>query len=60
MTLGWNTNADLHLARFVERRVDKIVQMATTSAWNYIYISQNLADVGTRRAVCRNPDSIRL
>ena len=60
VVLGWITNADLHLARFVKRRVDKIVRVAPASAWNYIHNTQNPADVGTRSAACRNPDSVRL
>ena len=60
VVLGWITNADLHLARFVKRRVDKIVRVAPASAWNYIHTTQNPADVGTRSAACRNPDSVRL
>ena len=31
VVLGWITNADLHLARFVKRRVDKIVRVAPAS-----------------------------
>ena len=32
VVLGWITNADLHLARFVKRQVDKIVWVAPTLA----------------------------
>ena len=60
VVLGWISNADLHLDRFVKRRVDKIVRVAPTAAWNYIHTTQNPADVGTRSTACRNPDSVRL
>ena len=58
--LGGITNADLHLARFVKLRVDKIARVAPTSAWNYIHTTQNPADVDTHSAACKNPDSVRL
>ena len=58
--LGWIINADMHLARFVKHRMDKIVRLAPTSASKYIYTTKNPADVGTRSAAGRNPDSVRL
>ena len=60
VVLGWISIADPHLDRFVKRRVDRIVRVAPTAAWNYIHTTQNPADVGTRSTACRNPDSVRL
>ena len=48
VVLKWITNPDLHLARFVERRVDKILRVTSPDAWKYISTSENPADVGTR------------
>ena len=48
VVLKWIINPDLHLPRFVKRRVDKINFVAPASAWSYINTSLNPADVGTR------------
>ena len=48
VVLKWIINLDLHLPRFVKRRVDKINFVAPVSAWSYINTSLNPADVGTR------------
>ena len=48
VVLRWIMNPDLHLPRFVKRRVDRIPLVASANAWNYINKSLNPADVGTR------------
>ena len=52
--LGWITNSDLMLARFVKRWVDSILSVAPSSAWKYVSTAQNPADVGTRETSCNN------
>ena len=47
VVLKWITNPELHLARFVKRRV------ASSDCWNYVHTSVNSADIGTK-----NLDSI--
>ena len=34
--LKWIVNPDLHLARFVKRRVNKILVVSSPKAWNYV------------------------
>ena len=58
VVLKWITNPDLHLARFVKRRVDKILRVASSDSWNYVHTSVNPADIGTRGNVTKNLDSI--
>ena len=53
-------NPDLHLRRFVKRRVDKIHLMTLACNWNYVQGSLNPADVGTRKGSVRNSDSFAL
>ena len=60
VVLGWITNPELNLARFVKRRVDKILHVSPSTAWKYVHTSQNPADVGTRDAAYKNPESIKL
>ena len=48
MALRWIINPDLHLPRFVKRRVDRILLVASADAWSYVNTSLNPADVGTR------------
>ena len=48
VVLRWIINPDLHLARFVKRRVDRVLQVAPADAWNYVNTLHNPADVGTR------------
>ena len=48
VVLKWIINPDLHLPRFVKRRVDRIHLVAPASAWKYVNTSLNPADVGTR------------
>ena len=47
VVLKWITNPDLHLVRFVKRRVDKILLVSSSDTWGYISTSLNPADVGT-------------
>ena len=60
MALKWIVNPDLHLPRFVKRRVDKIHLMTSACDWNYVQGSLNPADVGTREGSVRNSDSFAL
>ena len=48
VVLGWITNSELNLSRFVKRRIDKILCVAPSSAWKYVKTSENPADIGTR------------
>jgi len=41
VVLGWITNSDLNLARFVKRRVDKILFVASSQTWNYVNTTEN-------------------
>ena len=41
-------NPDLHLPRFVKRRVDKILLGASANAWSYVNSDANPSEVGTR------------
>ena len=60
VVLGWLTNPDLNLARFVKRRVDAILRVAHSGAWSYVSTGWNPADVGTREAAYKNPDHLKL
>ena len=60
VVVKWLTNPDLNLPQFVRRRLDKILRVAPSSAWNYIHTSLNPADVGTREGANRNPESVSL
>ena len=48
MVLKWIINPDLHLPRFVKRRVDKILLVAPADYWSYVHTLINPADVGTQ------------
>ena len=48
VVLKWIINPDLHLPRFVKRRVDMIHLVAPADSWSYVHTSLNPADVGTR------------
>ena len=43
VVVGWITNSDLNLSRFVKRRIDKILRVAPSSEWKYVNTSENLA-----------------
>ena len=60
VVLKWITNPDLHLVRFVKRRVDKILSFFAPEAWRYVNTSTNPADVGTRENACKNFESVKL
>ena len=60
MILKWITNPDLHLVRFVKRRVDKILAFFAPDAWRYVNTSVNPSDVGARENACKNSESIKL
>ena len=60
VVLGWITNAHLHLTRFVKRRVDKIVRVASHVGVELYPYHAESGRCGTRSAACRNPDSVRL
>jgi len=60
VVLKWITNPDLHLNRFVKRRVDKILSLFSSEVWSYVHTSFNPADVGTREKACKIPDLIKL
>ena len=60
VVLGWLTNPDLNLSRFVKRRVERILQVAPGNVWKYVETSQNPVDVGTRDVIGKNPECIDL
>ena len=47
VVLRWIINPDLHLPRFVKRRVDKFLLVAFANAWSYVNTSLNPPDAGT-------------
>ena len=48
VVLKWIVNPVLRLVRFVKRCVDKIHRVGFVDNWNYVCLSFNPADVGTR------------
>ena len=60
VVLGWLTNPDLNLSRFVKRRIERILQVAPGNVWKDVDTSQNPADVGTRDVIGKNPECIDL
>ena len=58
--LGRITNPDLNLTRFVKRRVDKILRVASSDVWNYVSTEENPTDVGTRDDAFKKSDSVQL
>ena len=60
VVLGWITNSDLNLSRFVKRQVDKILRVAPNDVWNYVSTEENPADVGTRDGAFKKSDSVKL
>ena len=60
VVLKWITNPDLHLARFVKRRVNIILRVAPLNVWKYVPTSQNPADVGTRETTSRTLESVNV
>ena len=56
VVLRWIANPDLHLPRFVKRRVDKILLVTSADAWSYISSEDNPADVGTREDCVKRPN----
>ena len=55
----WIVNPDLHLSKFVNCRIDKINLVSSPDSWNFIGISQNPANVGTRDKN-KNSDALNL
>ena len=53
-------NPDLSLARFVKRRVDRILLVVSASCWRYVNTSLNPADVGTQAQSSKQPSSLDL
>ena len=60
VVLKWIVNPDLHLERFVKRRVDKILVVSSPEAWNCVNTSVNLADVGNRESSVKHADAVNL
>ena len=56
----WFTNPDLHLTKFVKRRVDKIFLVSSSDTWRDVGTSLNPADVGTREKSFKNPELLSL
>ena len=56
----WITNPDLHLTKFVKRRVDKILLVSSSDTWRYVGTSLNPAEVGTREKSFKNPELLSL
>ena len=53
-------NPNLSLARFVKRRVDRILLVVSASCWRYVNTILNPADVGTCALSCKQPSSLDL
>ena len=60
MVLKWIINPDLHLPRFVKRRVDRILFVASADASSYVNTSLDPADVGMRMESVKWSDSHKL
>ena len=60
VVLKWIMNPDLHLPRFVKRRVDKIHLMNSTDNWDYVNNAHNPADVGTPDNKAKKSDCLAL
>ena len=60
VVLKWIVNPNLSLARFVKRRVDRILLVVSASCWRYVNTILNLADVGTRVLSSKQPNSLDL
>ena len=58
--LKWITNPDLHLSRFIKRRIGKIHLVSSPESWGYIGKLQNPADVGTRKKSLKSKDAFNL
>ena len=58
--LKWIVNPDLSLARFVIRRVDRILLVVSSSCWRYVNTILNPADVGTRAQSSKQLSSLDL
>ena len=56
----WITNPELHLSRFVKRRIDKIILGSPPDSWHYVGTSINPADVGTGEKSFKNRDLLGL
>ena len=56
VVLRWIINPDLHLPKFVKRRLDRILQVESSESWNYVNTSVNPADIGTRTDSVKKPD----
>ena len=60
VVLKWIINSDLHLARFIKRRVDKIFLVSSPDAWRYVHTAVNPADVGTREGSIKRNKAVDL
>ena len=60
VVLKWIVNPDVSLARFVKRRVDRILLVVSSSLWRYVNPILNPADVGTRAQSSKRPRSLDL
>ena len=60
VVLKWVINPDLHLARFIKRRVDKILLVSSPDAWRYLHTAVNPADVGTREGSIKRNEAVDL
>ena len=60
VVLKWIVSPDLHLARFIKRRVDKILVVSSPEAWNCINTSVNPTNVGTRENSVKHADAVNL
>ena len=54
------TIPDLHLVRFVKRRVHRILGAARPNDCNYAHTSLNPTDAATREDACKNSESVQL
>ena len=56
----WITNPELHLSRFVKRRIDKIILVSQPDSWLCVGTSINPTDVGMTEKSFKNRDLLGL
>ena len=58
--LQWIKNKDLHLDRFISRRIEKICLLSKSKDWRYCPTNLNSADVASRPDGVKKPETRRL
>ena len=55
--LQWLKNPDLHLNKFITRRVDHILMLSSENEWRFCPSKWNAADVGSRMDLMRKAEA---